>query len=150
MEIWVKCLANCCNSPEFITLCRILSLASHMRICSLPVTQKSIWHRQMKSHFSQYHTFQHCLDTFSLNKNAKCLSLDNYKHLINVNGIEHKCSNAHKSHIITYIISHRVFSSVSETWDWYDSMLLHSTLHATLLCFGSYKKCCTQLLRVLH
>ena len=46
-----------------------------MGISSLPITQNLVRHRLMKSYFILHHTFQHCLDTFTLNKCAKCLNL---------------------------------------------------------------------------
>ena len=50
----------------------------------------------------------------------------------------------------TCIYSYHIFYSASEMWDQCDSVLLHSTLLAILLCLGSYKQCCIQLLKKLH
>ena len=52
---------------------------------------------------------------------------------------------------IVCIFSHSIFSSASEMWYWYGSILLpHSTLLATLSCLTIYKQCSTWLLKVLH
>ena len=48
------------------------------------------------------------------------------------------------------VFSHHIFSSASETWDQYGSVLSHSTLHVILLCLGSYEQCHTQSLKVFH
>ena len=63
-----------CNHIVLIKLC-CMSLASQMRIYSLPVTWNLLWHRLIKSHFIQHYTFQHCSDTFKLNNHVKCLNL---------------------------------------------------------------------------
>ena len=54
--------------------------------------------------------------------------------------------------IIASVFSNFMFSSASETWDCYGSVLPHSTLLATLLWLGSYKyiRSCIQLLKMLH
>ena len=54
--------------------------------------------------------------------------------------------------IIASVFSHCIFSSASEAWNCYGSVLPHSTLLATLLWLGSYKhiRSCIQLLKVLH
>ena len=65
-----------------------------------------------KSYFGGCHTFQHCSNTFKLNKHAKCLSLSIRKQLINVDGIELKPSDVHKSWSIVTASSF-VFSAVA-------------------------------------
>ena len=113
-----------------------------MGIYSLPGMQNLVWYRLMKSCFGWHHTFQHCLVIFKLNKVAK--------HLLNLA----KSINQHEwnwtQDSIASVFSHHVFSSATETWDWYGNVLPSNTLLATLLCLGSYEQCCTQLLKVLY
>ena len=52
-----------------------VALVTQMGIYSLPVTWNLVWHRLMKLHFIQHHTFQHCLYTFKLHEHGKCLNL---------------------------------------------------------------------------
>ena len=142
---------------------RILSLASQIEIYSLPVMWKLVWHRLVKSHFIQHHTFQHCLDMFKLNKCAKYLNF-----AINNQPL---CTKACK--IIALSLSFTVISSFphlltceanmlhrsegEEKLSYYivtysegKAILPHSNLLTILLCLGNYEQCCTQLLKVVH
>ena len=74
-----------------------------------------------------------------------------YKQLINVNSILSTCAKpVYCYSIIVCVFIHRIFSSASETWYRYGSILPRSTLLPTSLCLASYEQCCTWLLKVLH
>ena len=63
----------------------------------------------------------------------------------------HKIQYTYSYSTIVCIFSHSMFSSASETWYRYSSILLpHNTFLATLLCLASYEQCNTWLLKVLH
>ena len=56
----------------------IISLANQMESihcnCNLPATRNSVWHWLIsRTLLSGHHTFQHCSNTFKLNKHTKCL-----------------------------------------------------------------------------
>ena len=123
-----------------------------MGISSLTSTQNLVWHsRLMKLQFGQ-HTFQHCSNTFKLKKCAKCLNLVKTINQRGWNWTEASWCTPNQSaySIIASVFSHCFFSSASETWNGYCSILPHGILLAMLLCLGDYKQRCTQLLKVLH
>ena len=71
-----------------------------------------------------------------------------------MDGIESKPPNVRQSlqaySSITSIFSHCMFSLASEARDKHGNVLPCSILLTMLLCLGSYKEHCTQLLKVLH
>ena len=60
--------------------------------CSLLGMQNLVWHRLIKSHLGQHHTFQHYSDKFKL-LNVKISP----KQITNVDGIELKPPDVHHS-----------------------------------------------------
>ena len=76
----------------------------------MPVTRNLVWHRLMKLHFIQHHTFQQCSGTFKLNKCAEYLNLavNNQPTWIESNSSLLKCAKACK--LIQLLLA---FSAVS-------------------------------------
>ena len=65
-----------CNHIVLMKLCSIQNSVTSkpIGIYLLPVKRNLVWYSLMKLCFSQCHTFQHCSDTFKLNKHTKCLN----------------------------------------------------------------------------
>ena len=104
-------------------------------------------------HFSWCHTFQQCSNMFKLNKRAKCLSIS--IKLINMDGIELKPFDVHKSQPITiaslFTFSAIVYSSQHLKCETYNGTVSpRCTLLATLFATSSYEQCCTRLMKALN
>ena len=85
---------------------------------------------------------QHCLEAFKLNKHAKCLSLDQYEHLINHCGWGETQAFQHEE---AYIASSLTFSAITIFLSFLgkcDTDVI--LLLVTLLYLSSYKQCCTK------
>ena len=95
-----------------------------------------------KLYFSGCHTFQHCSNTFKLNKCAKCLSLSikSESMLTELKSSLWMCGLLLQHHRLYFqpIASH--FPQLLKCDTDYGSILLHSTLLAMLLYLASYEQ----------
>ena len=133
-------LQSCCVNETMLHV----ALVTQMGIYSLPVTWNIAWHRLMKVHFIQHHTFQHCSYTFKLHEHGKCLNLivNNQQTWLETNSSFLTCIKPCKCIALSLVLS--VISSFPQHLRCEaDIVLPHSTLLATLLCLGIYEQCCT-------